>query len=166
MFCIRQNTFRWRERYKIWQGSCRHLGFEYISCEYLRKMSLHKSLLWDVNSSLTSSNFFVANHLELWNCYKLRSRRYNLNMLYWPIFKVKDVLMGIKSHFDEDDVFKSRCKGKGRTSLNDGYWYSLNVTSDYFYSYTPVRTSILVCLLGIEIQFPFKGKFLNNKIQK
>lgn len=45
VFHIRQGILKLRGRYKIRQGSCEHFGFEYISCEYLRKMSLHKELI-------------------------------------------------------------------------------------------------------------------------
>lgn len=73
-------------------------------------------------------------------------------MHYRPVFEVRDVLMGFKSHFKEDDVFKSGCKGEGQElPLNYSYWYSLNVISDYFYSRTPVRMLILLCWLGTEI---------------
>ena len=56
-------------------------------------------------------------------------------MQYRPVFNVKDVLMAFKSHFKEDDVFKPGCKGEGQElPLNDSYWYSISVISDYFYS--------------------------------
>lgn len=73
-------------------------------------------------------------------------------MQYRPVFKVKDILMGFKSHFKEDGVFKSGYNGEGQElPLNDSYLYSLNVISDYFYSHTRVRTLISLCWLGTEI---------------
>lgn len=43
-------------------------------------------------------------------------------MHYRPVFEVRDVLMGFKSHFKEDDVFKSGCKGEGQElPLNYSY---------------------------------------------